>query len=124
MKDRCGFLFVRHKRQCCGQLGACSFKKRLLVGGWLNTSSIVISISSSASVHYREVVCSWEVPLYVIIVVVQFFLWFFCYFYGCYCNNKQHSSKSNTCRSCFCVQEVQSTLLKSTYTKLVYSHEF
>ena len=40
-----------------------------LVGGWLNTSSVVISFGATASVHYREVVRSWEgllweVPLY------------------------------------------------------------
>ena len=39
-------------------------KKRPLVGGWLNTSSIVISIGATASVRYREVVRSWEGPLW------------------------------------------------------------
>jgi len=64
MKDRCGFLFVRYKRHCCTELvswehTACLLswiKKRPLVGGWLNTSSVVISIGATASVHYREVV--------------------------------------------------------------------
>ena len=72
MKYRCGFLFVRHKRHCCTELvswehAACplsGIKKRPLVGGWLNTSSIVISIGATASVHYREVVRSWEGPLW------------------------------------------------------------
>ena len=72
MKDRCGFLFVRHKRHCCTELvswehAACplsGIKKRPLVGGWLNTSSIVISIGATASVRYREVVRSWEGPLW------------------------------------------------------------
>ena len=32
-------------------------KKRPLVGDWLNTSSIVISIGATASVRYREVNC-------------------------------------------------------------------
>ena len=35
-----------------------------LVGGWLNTNSVVISIGATASVHYREVVHSWEGPLW------------------------------------------------------------
>jgi len=39
-------------------------EKRPLVGGWLNTSSVVISISATASVRYREVVRSWEGPLW------------------------------------------------------------
>ena len=72
MKDRCGFLFVRHKRHCCTELvswehAACplsGIKKRPLVGGWLNTSSIVISIGATASVRYTEVVRSWEGPLW------------------------------------------------------------
>jgi len=78
MKDRCGFLFVRYKRRCCTELvswehTACplsGIKKRLLVGGWLNTSSVVISIGATASVCYREVrswegPSLWEVPLYL-----------------------------------------------------------
>jgi len=77
MKDRCGFLFVRYKRQYCTELvswehAACPLSiinKRPLVGGWLNTSSVVISFGATASVHYREVVhlwegLLWEVPLY------------------------------------------------------------
>jgi len=77
MKDRCGFLFVFYKRHCCTELvswehAACPLsgnKKRPLVGGWSNISSVVISIGATASVRYREVVCSWEgslweVPLY------------------------------------------------------------
>ena len=68
MKDRCGFLFVHYKRHCCLELvswehTACLLsvvKKRPLVGGSLNTSSVVISIGATASVHYREVVRSWE----------------------------------------------------------------
>ena len=36
-------------------------KRRLLVGGWLNT---VLSIRAIASVRYREVVRSWEGPLW------------------------------------------------------------
>ena len=72
MKDRCGFLFVRYKRHCCTELvgwehAACplsGIKKRPLLGGWLNTSSVVISIGTTASVRYREVVHSWEGPLW------------------------------------------------------------
>jgi len=72
MKDRCGFLFVRYKRRCCTELvswehAACplsGIKKRPLVGGWLNTSSVVISIGATARVRYREVVRSWEGPLW------------------------------------------------------------
>jgi len=72
MKDRCGFLFVRYKRHSCTELvswehAACplsGIKKRLLMGGWLNTSSIVTSIGATASVRYREVVRSWEGPLW------------------------------------------------------------
>ena len=73
-KDRCGFLFVRYKRHCCTELvswehATCplsGIKKRPLVrvGGWLNTSSIVISFGATASVRYREVVRSWEGPLW------------------------------------------------------------
>ena len=67
-KDRCGFLFVHYKRHCCTELvswghsaGLLSgIKKRLLEGGWVNTSSVIISISATASVRYREVVCLWE----------------------------------------------------------------
>jgi len=72
MKDRCDFLFVRYKRRCCTELvswedAACplsGIKKRPLVGGWLNTSSVVISIGATAHVRYREVVRSWEGPLW------------------------------------------------------------
>ena len=47
-------------------------KKRPLVGGFLNTSTIVISIGDTAGVLCREVVRRWEgplseVPLYMII---------------------------------------------------------
>ena len=60
MKDRCGFLFVRYKRHCCTELvsweyAACPLsriEKCLLVGGWLNISSVVISIGATVSVHY------------------------------------------------------------------------
>ena len=82
MKDRCGFLFVHYKRHYCTELvswehAACplsGIKKRPLVGGWLNISSIVISIGATASVRYREAVRSregplWEVPLYLIPMV-------------------------------------------------------
>ena len=34
------------------------------MGGWLNTSCIVVSIRAIASVRYREVVRSWEGPLW------------------------------------------------------------
>ena len=34
------------------------------MGGWLNTSCIVFSIRTIASVRYREVVRSWEGPLW------------------------------------------------------------
>ena len=72
MKDRCGFLFVCYKRHCCTESvswehAACplsGIKKRPLIGGWLNTSSVVISFGATASVHYREVVRSWEGPLW------------------------------------------------------------
>jgi len=71
MKDRCGFLFVRYERRYSTELvswehAACplsGIKKRPLLWGWLNTSSVVISIGATASVHYREVVRSWEGPL-------------------------------------------------------------
>jgi len=77
MKDRCGFLFVRYKRHCCTELvswehAACllsGIKKCTLVGGGLNTSSVVISIGATASVHNREVVCSWEGPLWEILQI-------------------------------------------------------
>ena len=72
MKDGCGFLFVRYKRHFCTELiswehVACplsGIKRRPLVGGWLNTSCIVFSIRAIASVRYREVVRSWEGPLW------------------------------------------------------------
>jgi len=72
MKDRCGFLFVTVVPSWSDSLeyAACPLsgnKKRPLVGGWLNISSVVISSGATASVRYREVVCSgplWEVPLY------------------------------------------------------------
>ena len=72
MKDRCGFLFVRYKRHCwtdfvSWEQVACllsGIKKRPLVEGWLNTSSLVISIGATANVRYREVVRSWEGPLW------------------------------------------------------------
>ena len=72
MKDGCGFLFVRYKRHFCTELiswehVACplsGIKRRPLVGGWLNTSCIVVSIRAIASVRYREVVRSWEGPLW------------------------------------------------------------
>ena len=81
MKDRCGFLFVRHKRHCCTELvswehAACplsGIKKRPLVGGWLNTGSIVISIGATASVRYREVVRSWEDPLWEVPLYIPSF---------------------------------------------------
>ena len=38
-------------------------KKRPLVGGFLYTSTIVISIGGTASVLYIEVFCWWEGPL-------------------------------------------------------------
>ena len=64
-----------NKRHCCTEWvswehAACplsGINKRPLVGGWLNISSVVISSGATASVCYREVVCSgplWEVPLY------------------------------------------------------------
>ena len=57
--------------------GTVGIKKRLLVGGWLSTSSMVISIGTTASVCYREVVRLWEgplweVPLYSFSVAVFF----------------------------------------------------
>jgi len=72
MKDRCGFPFVRYKKRYFTELvswehAACplsGIKKRLLVGGWLSASSVVISIGATAGVHYREVVRSWEGPLW------------------------------------------------------------
>ena len=79
MKDRCGFLFVRYKRHYCTELvswehAACllsGIKKRPLVGGWLNTTSVVISIGATASVRCREVVHSWEGPFHCIFVKTQ-----------------------------------------------------
>jgi len=79
MRDRCGFLFVRCKRHCCTELvswehAACplsGIKKRPLVGGWLNTSSMVISIGATASVRYREVVRSWEGPLWEVPLYIK-----------------------------------------------------
>ena len=76
MKDRCGFLFVCYKRHCCTELvswehAACPLsgnKKRPLVGGWLNISSVVISIGATASVRYREAVCSWEGSLWEVLL--------------------------------------------------------
>jgi len=41
-------------------LSLSGIKKRPLMGGWLNTTSAVISIGATASVHYREVVRSCE----------------------------------------------------------------
>ena len=72
MKDGCGFLFVRYKRHFCTELiswehVACplsGIKRRPLLEGWLNTSCIVFSIRAIASVRYREVVRSWEGPLW------------------------------------------------------------
>ena len=72
MKDRCGFLFVHYKRHCYTELvswehAACLLsgnKKCPLVGGWLNISSVMISIGATASIHYREVVRLWEGPLW------------------------------------------------------------
>ena len=66
MKDRCGFLFVRYKRHRCTELvswDACSLSavrnQEASASWWLiKHYSIVISISATASVRYREVVCS------------------------------------------------------------------
>ena len=79
MKDRCGFLFVHYKRCYCTELvswehAACplsGIKKRPLVGGWLNTSSVAISIGATTSVRYREVVRSWEGPLWDVPLYIQ-----------------------------------------------------
>ena len=75
-KDRCGFLFVRYKRHCCTELvswehAACplsGIKKRLLVGGWLNICSVIISIGATASVRYWEVVHWWERLLWEVLL--------------------------------------------------------
>ena len=58
-------------------------KKRLLVGGFLYTSTIVISIGGTASVLYIEVFRWWEGPLWEVPLhknmsmssVVRMFLW-------------------------------------------------
>ena len=68
----CGFQFVRYKRQlstdfCSRKHAVCplsGIKKRLLVGGFLYISTIVISIGATACVLYREVVRWWEGPLW------------------------------------------------------------
>ena len=39
-------------------------EKRPLVGGYLYTSAMVVSIGATASVLYREVVSWWEGPLW------------------------------------------------------------
>ena len=75
--DGCGF--VRYKRQfstdfCSREHTVCplsGIKKRPLVGGFLYTSTIVISIGATAGVLYREDVRwwegpLWEVPLYIL----------------------------------------------------------
>ena len=67
MKGGYGFLFVRSKRHFCTELiswehVACplsGIKRRPLVGGWP-----LVSIRAIASVRYREVVRSWEGPLW------------------------------------------------------------
>ena len=75
MKDRCGFLFIHYKRHCCTELvswehAACllsGIKKRPLVGGWLNTSSVVIQlVPQPVSIIELEVVRLWEGPLWEI----------------------------------------------------------
>ena len=77
MKDGCGFLFVRCERQFSmdffnrdyADCPLSGIKKRPFVGGFLYTSTIVISIGGTASVLYIEVFRwlegpLWEVPLY------------------------------------------------------------
>ena len=72
MTDGCGFLFVRCERQFSMDLfnwdhADCplsGIKKCPLVGGFLYTSTIVISIGGRASVLYIEVFCWWEGPLW------------------------------------------------------------
>ena len=64
-------LFVRYERRfsmdfCSREHTVCplsGIKKRPLVGGFLNTSTIVISIGDTAGVLCREVVRRWEGPL-------------------------------------------------------------
>ena len=76
MKDRCGFLFVRYKRHCCTELvswehASCplfGIEKRPLMGSWLNTSYMAISIGATASVRCWEVVRSWEGPLWEVLL--------------------------------------------------------
>jgi len=93
-KDRCDFLFVRYERHYCTELvswehAACplsGIKKCPLVGGWLNISSVVISIGATASVRYREVVCSWEGPLLEVPL-----------YYFCKVNLRRKSGQSNKC---------------------------
>ena len=71
------FRFVRYTRQIFVMLASwehvvcplSGIKKRMLVGGRFTTSSIVNSISTIASVRYKEIVRwregpLWEVPLY------------------------------------------------------------
>ena len=70
--DGCGFLFVRCERLFSMDLfnrdhADCplsGIKKRPLVGGFIYTSTIVISIGGTASVLYIEVVRWWEGPLW------------------------------------------------------------
>ena len=85
MKDGCGFLFVRYKRHFCKELiswehVACplsGIKRRPLVGGWLNTSCIVFSIRAIASVRYREVVRSWEGPLWEVPLYIYIYIYIY-----------------------------------------------
>ena len=70
--DGCGFLFVFYERLFSmgffnwdhADCPLSGIKKRLLMGGFLYTSTIVNSIGAIASVLCIEVVCWWEGPLW------------------------------------------------------------
>ena len=67
-----GFLSVRYERRFSTdgfsrEHAVCPLsriEKRPLVGGYLYTSAIVVSIGATAGVLYREVVRWWEGPLW------------------------------------------------------------
>ena len=71
MHDVASYLSVYKRRFstdfCSREHAVCplsGIKKRPLVGGFLYTRTIVISIGATAGIHYREVVRWWEGPLW------------------------------------------------------------